>query len=220
MTAHTTPCSATPATIVTLTAASPTDLATGLDVDAVAGLLAVAFDEPVTRWLVPDPDRHHPVTTGLFTLMAGDALAGGGRVDVLTDPDDHPVAAAIWCDHSTLDSAPASGPDPRFNQVFGSFAHRWHLLDDLMTRHHLAGPHHYLFAIGVRPDRQGTGLGGQLLVHGHQRLGGLPAYLEATSPDSRRLYQRHGYHDLGEIHLPDGPAIWRMWATPTTWAQD
>jgi GNAT superfamily N-acetyltransferase len=83
-----------------------------------------------------------------------------------------------------------------------------------MTQTHLSGPHHYLFAIGVLPDLQGNGLGARLLAYGHQRLGGLPAYLEATSPDSRRLYHRHDYHDLGEIHLPDGPSLWRMWHTP------
>jgi ribosomal protein S18 acetylase RimI-like enzyme len=64
----------------------------------------------------------------------------------------------------------------------------------------------------VRSDYQGLGLGARLLAHGHQRLHERPAYVEATSPGSRRLYQRHGYHDLGRIRLPDGPALWRMTA--------
>jgi ribosomal protein S18 acetylase RimI-like enzyme len=203
----------TPSTIATLTAADPASPHAGTDIHAVAQLLAVAFDEPVTRWLVPDPGRHQQVMTGLFTLMAGDALASGGRVDVLATPDEQPVAAAIWFDYSTLEGAPASEPDPRFNEVFGQFAHRWHLLDGLMTRNHLAGPHMYLFAIGVHPHHQGNGLGGRLLTHGHQRLDGVPAYLEATGVDSRRLYARHGYHDLGQVQLPDGPTMWRMLAT-------
>jgi ribosomal protein S18 acetylase RimI-like enzyme len=203
----------TPSTLITLTAASPADPRTGIDIHTAAQLLAVAFDEPVTRWLVPDRDRHQQVMTGLFTLMTEDALTSGGRLDVLTGPDDKLVAAAIWFDHSTLDGVPEGGPDPRFNEVFGQYAHRWHLLDDLMTRHHLTGPHMYLFAIGVHPHHQGNGHGGQLLAHGHQRLHGVPAYLEATSVDSRRLYARHGYHDLGQIQLPDGPAMWRMLAT-------
>jgi ribosomal protein S18 acetylase RimI-like enzyme len=191
------------------------DKASGIDVPAIAELLAAAFDEPVTHWLIPDPDRRQRVMTRLFTLMACDALSSGGRVDVLTDPYEKPAAAAIWFDHSAPESVPASEPDPRFNEVFGSFAHRWHLLDGLMTRHHLTGPHHYLFAIGVHPDHQNTGLGGRLLGYGHQRLDGLPAYLEATSHDSRRLYRRHGYADLGRIDLPDGPTLWRMSHTPT-----
>lgn len=190
-----------------------------IDVDVVGQLLAVAFDEPATCWLVPDPARRRPIITGLFTLMVSDALVRGGWVDVLADPDDRPLAAAIWFDYSALDGTPVSEPDPRLHEVFGPFAHRWHVLDDLMTRHHLAGPHHYLFALGVHPDHQGNGLGGQLLAHGHQRLDGLPAYLEATSADSCRLYARYGYHRLGEIRLPDGPTLWRMWATPNTAAQ-
>ena len=198
-------------TAITTLIAGRVDLPTDTDLDAVGRLLALAFDEPVTRWLVPAPDRHRPVMTEFFTLMANDALTQGGWIDLLNGDDGQAAAAAIWFDHSTLEGAPSSQPDPRLQEIFGSFAHRWHLLDSLITRHHLAGPHHYLFAIGVHPDRQGAGLGGQLLAHGHRRLGGLPAYLEATSPDSQRLYHRHGYHDLSSIELPDGPALWRMW---------
>jgi GNAT superfamily N-acetyltransferase len=209
-----TPSSAT-ATITTLTRTGSADpgTGTGIDVDAVGGLLAIAFDEPVTHWLVPETARHRPVVTGLFTLMAADALAGGGWVDVLTADDGQPAGAAIWFNHATeTETAAAEGSDPRLDEIFGPDAGRWQALDQLMTAHHLAGPHLYLFAIGVLPDHQGHGLGGQLLEHGHRRLGGLPAYLEATSSESRRLYHRHGYHDLGRIDLPDGPALWRMWA--------
>lgn len=205
--------------ILTLTADRPADPDTGLDVDAVGGLLATAFDEPVTGWLVPELARHRPVLTGLSTLMAADALAGGGWVDVLTAPDG-PTAVAIWFNNATTDRASTDGPDPRLEEILGPDTGRWQALDQLMTAHHLAGPHLYLFAIGVLPDHQGHGLGGQLLNHGHQRLGGVPAYLEATSPDSRHLYHRHGHTDLGRIDLPDGPPLWRMWNTPSPAGQD
>jgi GNAT superfamily N-acetyltransferase len=214
MTTPTTPTAAA-ATILTLTLDRPADPDTGLDVDVVGGLLAVAFDEPVTHWLVPEAARHRPVMTGLFTLMATDALDGDGWIDILTaGPDHRPAGAAIWFNHATAEAATPEGPDPRLEKVFGPDVGRWQALDQLMTAHHLAGPHLYLFAIGVLPGHQGRGLGGQLLAHGHRRLGGLPAYLEATSPDSRRLYHRHAYTDLGRIDLPDGPTLWRMQLTP------
>ena len=181
-------------------------------VDAVAELLAAAFDEPVTRWLIPDPDRRQHVMTGLFTLMAEEALTNHGRIDVIPDTDGQHLAAAIWFDYTTIDGLPLG--DLRVAEVFGPYLLRWHTLDDLMTRHHLTSPHRHLYALGVHPDHQGQGLGGQLLTYGHQHLDGLPAYLEATSPDSRRLYARHGYHDLGEIQLPDGPTFWRMVHVP------
>jgi GNAT superfamily N-acetyltransferase len=219
MTAPITPPTTTPspfdsAGVLTLTADRPADPHTDIDADVVGGLLATAFDEPVTHWLVPELARHRLVMTGLFTLMAGDALAGGGWVDVLTLHDGQPAAAAIWFNHATADEASADGPDLRVDEIFGPDAGRWRTLDQLMTAQHLAGPHLYLFAIGVLPDHQGHGLGGQLLGHGHQRQGGVPAYLEATSPDSRRLYHRHGYTDLGRIDLPEGPCLWRMQLTP------
>jgi GNAT superfamily N-acetyltransferase len=211
----TTPSPAIPTAVVTLTTASLADPDTGgMDVDTVGGLLAVAFDEPVTHWLVPEAARHRPVMTDLFTLMATEALACGGWVDVLTTDSGQPAAAAIWFNHATGEAIHAEGPDPRLDEIFGPDAARWQALDQLMTAHHLAGPHLYLFAVGVHPQHQNTGLGGHLLGHGHQRLGGLPAYLEATGPDSRRLYHRHEYHDLGRIDLPDGPTLWRMWHTP------
>jgi GNAT superfamily N-acetyltransferase len=220
MTTPTTPPATSPsalglASIVTLTADRPADPETGIDVDAVGGLLATAFDEPVTRWLVPETARHHPVMAALFTLMAGDALAGGGWVDVLTLPNGQPAGAAIWFNHATASVAePVEGPDPRLDEVFGPDAGRWRTLDQLMTAHHLAGLHLYLFAVGVLPDHQGHGYGGHLLAQGHQRQGGVPAYLEATSTDSRRLYHRHCYADLGRIDLPDGPCLWRMQLIP------
>ena len=44
---------------------------------------------------------------------------------------------------------------------------------------------------------------------------GIPAYLEASGPDSRRLYLRHGYADYGpRIDLPGGPALYPMWRQP------
>lgn len=40
------------------------------------------------------------------------------------------------------------------------------------------------------------------------------AHLEATSPDNRRLYERHGFEVTGEIVVPDGPTLWAMWRDP------
>ena len=43
---------------------------------------------------------------------------------------------------------------------------------------------------------------------------GIPAYLEATSDRNRALYERHGFRVRGNIPLPGGPALWRMWRDP------
>jgi hypothetical protein len=44
---------------------------------------------------------------------------------------------------------------------------------------------------------------------------GLPAYLEASSPRNRALYERHGFVVVEEMRLAkDSPPLWRMWRKP------
>jgi hypothetical protein len=125
-------------TLTTIRDAEPSDL------DTVARLLARALDEPVTRWLVPDPARRTPTITDLFTVFATDAFKNG-HVDVLTDDAGHPLAAALWFDLTTPDSSapPAdppgydSAPAAGWRPVDEDDAARWQVLDALMTRHHL-----------------------------------------------------------------------------------
>jgi hypothetical protein len=71
--------------------------------------------------------------------------------------------------------------------------------------------------LGVRPDRQGQGIGSFLLIghHAYLHVAGIPAYLEANDPRNRNLYLRHGYVDVGPpIVLPTGLPIWPMWRAP------
>jgi len=43
----------------------------------------------------------------------------------------------------------------------------------------------------------------------------VPAYLEATSPRNRALYERHGFKVTEEFTLgPGSPPLWRMWRPP------
>jgi GNAT superfamily N-acetyltransferase len=100
--------------------------------------------------------------------------------------------------------------------VMGSFASRPFTIVDLMSAGHPRVPHEYLFFLGTRPRWQGRGIGSALMRPvltrcDHDRT---PAYLEATSPRNRRLYLRHGFRVTGEIPLPDGPTMWRMWRDP------
>jgi GNAT superfamily N-acetyltransferase len=77
--------------------------------------------------------------------------------------------------------------------------------------------HEYLWMIGVAPERQGEGLGTVLIESVLDRCDreGLPAYLEASSARSRRLYERLGFEFTGTVlDLPDGPPMWPMWREP------
>ncbi|MEV0336084.1 GNAT family N-acetyltransferase [Nocardia sp. NPDC050717] len=76
-------------------------------------------------------------------------------------------------------------------------------------------PHHYLHVIVTVPEHRGKGAGGAILA---ERLAGFaaagePAFLEASTERSSRLYARRGFARTGEpIVLPeDGPTLLPMW---------
>jgi len=69
--------------------------------------------------------------------------------------------------------------------------------------------------MGVDLPFVGLGLGSALLRHAVARAdeGGAPCYLESTSPLNRRLYERHGFEQIGEIQFGSSPSMWPMLRT-------
>ncbi|MET7460259.1 GNAT family N-acetyltransferase [Nonomuraea sp. NPDC005501] len=176
------------------------------DVPRVAELIATAFAPlDAVAYLVPESAGRHEIMTADFLILVEHA-ARHGRIDVI---DDAP-AVAVWF--------PRTGPVPeppgyerRLAEATGPWLPRFRLLDSLFDKHHPDEPHHHLAFLAVHPSRQGQGLGTALLRHHHAELGGLPAYLEASSPRSRALYLRHGYRPRDPFALPDGSTFWPMW---------
>jgi ribosomal protein S18 acetylase RimI-like enzyme len=77
--------------------------------------------------------------------------------------------------------------------------------------------HYYLPVIGILPEWQGRGFGSALLRPMLERCDReqLPAYLEASSPRNRDLYERHGFEVVEEIHVAkDSPPMWPMRRPP------
>jgi GNAT superfamily N-acetyltransferase len=165
---------------------------------AVRVLTAAFADDPLARWLLPGDLRAEIV----FGPLVEESATHG---ELAVSPDG--TAAAVWLPR------PAEPVGDR--QPLPEARARLRTFLELTEVRHPGGPAHlYLVLLGVRPGAQGRGLGGALL---RERLGradaeGIPAYLEATSPRSRALYERHGFRDSGApIHLPDGPTLWPMW---------
>jgi ribosomal protein S18 acetylase RimI-like enzyme len=100
----------------------------------------------------------------------------------------------------------ARGRAPRFVRLFALAE----------AKHPDDRPHWYLPTLGVEPDSQGRGLGSRLMRPVLDRCDSerLPAYLEASSPRSRALYERHGFEVTKEVRLPkDGPRSGRCGAS-------
>jgi GNAT superfamily N-acetyltransferase len=185
----------------------------------LGGVLADAFaEDPVFSWLIPPQvrGRDERMRT-FFTSMSRGYLRAGKPCYVTGDAS----AAALW-------AAPGAWTMP-FSQMFLEAAPSWlafrgHLLRALRTqlqieRLHAAQsrPHWYLGYLGTRHDRQGEGLGSQLLheVLAGADAGSLPAYLESSNERNLPLYQRNGFEVVGELPaLGHGPTIWRMWREP------
>ncbi len=185
--------------------------ASAADAPVLAEVIAEAFfDLPPSRWLIPEPGARRRAYPGYFLLYVEHALDAG---TVHTTPQRD--AAALW-----LPSAcpPPPGYPARLAAATTPWTSRFQKFDELLDSHHPAEPpHRHLAILAVHPDAQGHGTGTALLTAYHHRLDqiAVPAYLEASAPRNRQLYQHHGYHDHGPpIRLPDSTPIWPMWRHP------
>jgi GNAT superfamily N-acetyltransferase len=182
-------------------------------------VLAEAFaEDPVFAWLIPQQvrGRDHRLRA-VFTSMSRGYLRQGKPCYLAGDAS----AAALW-------AAPGAWTMP-LSQIIveaapNGLAFRGRLFRALRTqlqveRLHAAQsvPHWYLGYLGTRRDRQGQGLGTQMLRTVLDRLDsdGLPAYLESSNERNLPLYERNGFRVVGDLRaLGHGPVIWRMWREP------
>jgi GNAT superfamily N-acetyltransferase len=194
---------------------------TAEDAAAAATIIAAAFSPlPACAWLVPDSSERVRILAAVFTITVEHAL-NFGVVDLLTQAAgggwaDCGIGTAVWFDRTR------PVPDPpdykeRLEVAAGTRYPRFELLDRLFERHHPPGPHQHLAFMAAAPGRQGAGIGAALLERHHAELDDrqLPAYLEASSPDSARLYSRYGYAPSGPaFDVTDGATFHPMWRYP------
>lgn len=181
------------------------------DKDRFAAAMTMAFSaDPAARWAWPDPLQFINIFIPLVTLFGGKSFDHGSAY-VIGDfhgvaqwlppgvhPDDEPIAELFRRYMS----------EPQLGKVLFLF--------EQMAAFHPLEPHWYIPLVGVDPKFQGRGYGTQLMRQGliacdrdHQ-----PAYLEATSPVNRSLYERLGFRVLGEIRSGDSPPMFPMLREP------
>jgi ribosomal protein S18 acetylase RimI-like enzyme len=185
-------------------------MTTSVQEETIAPLATAFVDDPVIRWVYPEPGRYLECFPRLVEVLAAPSFER-------STADLHPegVAAAIWIEPEVEPDEEAlvgllseTVAATRVPDVLG--------LLERMDQHHPRTPTWYLPFIGVDPGRQKGGLGGELLARGSARADadGLPAYLEASSPRNRALYERHGFEVTGEIRVADSPPLWPMLRHP------
>ena len=177
--------------------------------DAILGTLTAAFEtDPPVRWMYPDRADYLAHFPAFATAFAGRAISDDtlvtveGGVALWIAPGAEPDEAAL------VAAVERSIPEQRQAEVFAVF--------EAMGDVHPREPHWYLPMIGVRPDRQGRGLGSAMLrpVLARCDAEGIPAYLEATTQRNRDLYARHGFRQTATIEVAGCPPLYAMLRQP------
>ncbi|NKY60583.1 GNAT family N-acetyltransferase [Nocardia flavorosea] len=187
------------------------------DFDALlTALLVAAPDEAVTEWIM----RGHPADQFLDVYLpelierglAEDELWVAGAAGEIW-------AVSLW---QAMDSVERLHTEAAIARAHADRApdfrpvQRSAYVTELLAREHPRRfPHRYLELIVTVPQYRGRGAGAAILGNRIRALAaaGIPAYLEASTERSSRLYARQGFVRIGETHtLPeDGPTLIPMW---------
>lgn len=190
--------------------------ATASDLPIAADILAEAFEhDPVMLQILRGPRRRVRLAH-LFLGMMLSAPPHECAVDIARlDEGGEIVGAASWstADPHDFSIRPLLAQLPHFARGLGlrgipNALSRLRTLDSQRP----TAPHWYLAELGVRRAHQGHGVGSALLRHRLSQIDdeGGTAYLESSTPDNRRLYERFGFHEKGPLAGWPQPAPMRM----------
>jgi GNAT superfamily N-acetyltransferase len=188
----------------------------GGEVERMAGTLAAAFHaDPVFNWLIPDDARRRAILRPGFELLLNRAWIRHEE----TYTDHELGGVCVWHPPGTwkLGLFEQLSLLPRLARIWGRHSARGLRALARLERDHPEEDHFYLVFMGVEPRSQGRGLGSALMFPVLRRCDQqrTPAYLEASSPRNRSLYERHGFEVTEEFRLGrDAPPLWRMWRDP------
>ena len=190
--------------------------------EASRSLADAFFDDPTSCFLLPREESRdrwlrlihqaslrHVLPEGHVYAVAGDEVTG---VIGLVPPGRYPLSTARYLRHliPIILRLPTGGFPPER-------ALRAVQAQGLIDRLHIKEPHWYVLVLGVRPERQGEGLGRALLDPALARADRdrLPTYLETTKERNLTFYGRFGFEMVQEVSIPGGgPPVWTMLRQP------
>ena len=183
------------------------------DVPTALTTLTSAFaDYAFTRHVISADDHSRRVARfqELFLTRVGMAY---GRVWVA----DGARAVAVWTTPDSDPSPALAEIGPELAELAGDRAFVFEEVERALDPYRPTGPAWFLGTVGVMPEAQGRGLGSAVIRPGLEAAGraGHPAFLETSTEDNVRFYERLGFEVTGEVDLPGGgPRTWTMLRRP------
>jgi ribosomal protein S18 acetylase RimI-like enzyme len=169
----------------------------------IAALVTAFTNDPLLRWMLPDPAVYLTFFPRVVRFYGGRAFDHDSAYR--TDDDS---ACALWLppgvgpDEEALGAVVQEAVDPaRLDEVFAVL--------EQVGKAHPQEPHWFLPAIGVDPRHQGRGHGSALLARSLEACDRdhAVAYLEASNVRNVPLYQRFGFDVVGEIQAGSSPVV-------------
>lgn len=188
------------------------------DTQRLAAALARAFyDDPPTCWVLRDDSRRLSQLERSFALSLRKIFLAQDECYTT----DGIGAGAIWASPGKwhLGLLRQLRLTPALALINGRAVARLLQAVNAAESNHPKELHYYLAFLGVEPKLQGKGIGSALLRQVLDRCDRerLPAYLEASTPRNRALYERNGFKVIEEFLLGTGsPPLWRMWRAPSS----
>ncbi len=181
------------------------------DQESILDSMTCAFvQEPVFRWIYPEPQQYLAGIRGYVQAFGGRAFLHNTAFYI----GDF-FGAALWLSPGILPDE--EGVLNAFNKnVSKERIEKVHELIEQMGKFHPTDPVWHLAVLGVDIAHQRNGIGGALLRHTlefidkEERV----CYLEASSSENIPLYERYGFEAIGKIQIEDVPPVTPMIRQP------
>jgi GNAT superfamily N-acetyltransferase len=187
---------------------------------SIETLIAAFYHDPLTEFLLPEEEsRAKRLSTGIEFLLGlssstwsvGTTNRACGGVIGAAPPEQYPPPFF----HLILMLTKLIVKSLSFTpyRVMEQWVRIFHKFDNIRPRQ----PHWYVLILGVHPDHQGKGLGGELLRQVLQRAheDRVAVYLESSNPKNLDFYRKHGFEVTAEIvPVADCPPIWGLLREP------
>lgn len=191
----------------------------GTETDApfmVESFCAAFADDPGLAWIWPDRADRLVRLPHFFAPIVGGTIGNG--IALRSETCD---AVSLWRRPGRITPTEEEMAPWRADmaKAFSAGAGRSQLMAATLKKHQPTDFRWcYLQFIGVRPEAQGTGLGGEAIRAGLGRAAAehLPVYVEVMNPDNLGYYVHAGFQTVAEFDIPDcGPHVWAMlWRKP------